>query len=451
MSGSTAQFVTSVEIKAVDTAQRLITGHAAAIGNKDRVGDVIDTGAFDRTLKENDDVLVFIGHDSSRLTVGEPVSIRPDTKGLLTQTRVYNTPAGDELLEVAKQRMASGKTLGMSIGYRTVKSRNSGGARHLLDVDLVEYSFLASPALAANPEATVTGVKRHKATGSGPVITTDDSYEELREDLATAAAIRLGRSYVSVCCTFSDHVIVAGYMDDDTHYWDIPYTLDADGEPELGEPSEVDPAFVPASAKARAIPPEEKPVKVWTAEMKAALPDSAFAFVEPGGVLDMERKTVPRTARHFAHHGADGLVDMDLLSAALQDAETSEHGPKVIAHLKRHAVKAGLPLFAVDGPDDAHTPEWTAGVAPQLLTLTVKMAGLAERAAADRQAMERLGLPTNGGERVNSALMTELKAARDHLTRMIDQAESIDRGEDGKLRVDLFRHRLAMLELEEVS
>src|SRR6266568_5054389 len=242
---------TRIEIKAVNTDQRIIDGWAGAIGNKDRTGDIIDKGAFDRTLKEHDDVVAFIGHDSSKLPVGEPISMRADADGLFTSTSVYNTPDGDALLEVARRRLARGKTLGMSIGYRTVKEKWVGSTRHLLDVDLVEYSFLASPDFAANPLATVTGVK---ATGTGPVITTDDSYEDLIDDLEDAAALALGAGYVYVCATFPDHVIVSTYSatDDGQVYYDFPYTLNADGEPELGEPTSVDPAYVPSDAKARA-------------------------------------------------------------------------------------------------------------------------------------------------------------------------------------------------------
>jgi len=439
---STQRLDTRVEIKAVDTAQRLIQGYAAAVGNKDRVGDIIDSGAFDRTLKENDDVLVFIGHDSSRLTVGEPVSMRADTKGLLTSTRVYNTPAGDELLEVAKQRMASGRTLGMSIGYRTVKDRYSGGARHLLDVDLLEYSFLASPILAANPEATVTGVKRRKATGVGPVITTEDSYEDLREDLAAAAALTLGRSYVSVCATFSDHVVVAGWMDDETHYWDIPYTLDADGEPQLGEPSEVDPAFVPAAAKARAMPQEEPLVKVWTPEMKAALPDDAFAFIEPGGTKDDGGLTTPRAKRHFAHHDTDGSVDEALLRAALAECKSDEGR----AHLLRHARAIGL--SEPSGHDDAHQKAWGKGAAPTILLVSAKLATLAEEVAAEQTSMTHLGMDTKDNQRMRAEMRQKLREVESDLHHVIDWADAVDRGEDGKAHVDLLRHKLQLMELE---
>lgn len=152
------------EIKALDDDERIIEGYASVFGNVDGQGDVIAPSAFDRTLKANPDVLVFIGHNAADIPVGQPVEIRPDGKGLYTRTYIYPTPRGDEILGYARRRLANGKTLGMSIGYRTLKSepeRDQGGrpARKLLDVELIEYSFLAAPQLAANRQAQVVAVK----------------------------------------------------------------------------------------------------------------------------------------------------------------------------------------------------------------------------------------------------------------------------------------------------
>lgn len=465
----TKRLYTRVEIKAVDTTERLITGHAAAVGNQDRVGDVIEKGAFDRTLKANPDVLVFIGHDASRLPVGEPSSMAEDYKGLLTTTKVYNTPAGDELLEVAKQRMQSGRTLGMSIGYRVAPggSKMVRGVRHLSDIDLLEYSFLASPMLAANPEATMTGVKgRRKAFGG--TSTVEESYEDLQSDLREAARAALPGMWVHVAATYPDHVIVcceAGYAsdgpmtpsesdtDEESQYWDFPYTLGADGEPTLGTPKPVQPAFVPGAAKdhIREQRKLEQPQRSTATVDLNSLPDSAFAFVEPGGAKDDEQKTVPRATRHFAHHAADGTVDLDLLRDALHEAEHSEHGSKAFAHLTRHAIKIGVSDPRSGGIDDAHAAAWSEGAAPRLMVVAAKLAALAEDVAADRSAMERLGLDTKNGDRLNSAMRLRLKDLHASLEQILEWADSIDRGEDGKARVDLFRHKLAMLELSEVS
>ncbi len=448
---------TQVEIKAVSTERREITGYAAASGNKDRTGDVIDTGAFDRTLTEHSDVPVFIGHDTSRLQVGEAISMKEDDAGLLTVTSVYDTPDGNALLEVAKRRLAKGKTLGMSIGYRTKSDKWVGNTRHLTDVDLVEYSFLASPDFAANPLAQMVGVKKRKATGSGPVITTDDSYEELMEDLEDAACMALGVMSCCVCATFPDHVVVSAYSmeDDDQHFWDIPYTLNADGEPELGTPTSVDPAFVPVEAKARAQhQTKERPMPTstrtvaWDAAFVSALPDSAFAHIEGGGTAtkDETGRTQPLSLRHYPHHNPDGSVDADHLEHALSHAPTAgDVGEKSLAHLAGHAHAALLGV-------DPHAPEWQEGAAAAMLSLVYKFDQIIMNIAKDRAAMERVGIDTKAGARLNSATREKLADLHISLGRILDWADAIEKGDDGKMRVEMFKHKLAMLKLlEEVS
>lgn len=59
-------------------------------------------------------------------------------------------------------------------------------------------------------------------------------------------------------------------------------------------------------------PPEELTVveqAVWSTEYVNDLPDSAFMFIEEGGELDDEGKTVPRTLRHFPIRDAEGNLD----------------------------------------------------------------------------------------------------------------------------------------------
>lgn len=179
------------------------------------------------------------------------------------------------------------------------------------------------------------------------------------------------------------------------------------------------------------------------------LPDSAFAFIEEGA-LDDEKKTVPRANRHFGHHAADGSIDAELLQTALHEAEHSAHGAKALAHLYRHAVKANLPLSG-DRQDDTHEPEWSQGAAPALLLASMKLFDLAEDIARAHEAMKRLGLDTKNGDRLNEATGARLKSLITDLSHIQDWAESIEKGEDGRLHVEMFRHKLAMLQLEEVS
>lgn len=76
------------------------------------------------------------------------------------------------------------------------------------------------------------------------------------------------------------------------------------------------------------------------AEMTASsindLPDSAFAYIEPGGSKDASGKTVPRSLRHFPIHDANHVRN------ALSRAPQSPFGDKAMPAIKKAAAKFGI-------------------------------------------------------------------------------------------------------------
>jgi hypothetical protein len=60
-----------------------------------------------------------------------------------------------------------------------------------------------------------------------------------------------------------------------------------------------------------------KSLAVWNTQYVNNLPDSAFAVIMPGGELDDEKKTKPRTLRKLPYRNADGKVDLPHLRNAL--------------------------------------------------------------------------------------------------------------------------------------
>lgn len=70
------------------------------------------------------------------------------------------------------------------------------------------------------------------------------------------------------------------------------------------------------------------------------LPDSAFAYIEPGGHKDAEGKTVPRSLRHFPIHDAAHV--RNALARIAQGAAFSKQAmPKVMAAAKRFGISVG--------------------------------------------------------------------------------------------------------------
>ena len=66
------------------------------------------------------------------------------------------------------------------------------------------------------------------------------------------------------------------------------------------------------------------------------LPDSAFAYIEPGGTKDSSGKTQPRGLRHFPIHDAAHTRN------ALARAPQSPHGDKAMPAIKQAAKKFGI-------------------------------------------------------------------------------------------------------------
>jgi HK97 family phage prohead protease len=142
-----------------DAKGRTIIGHAAVFGNRDSYGDIIEPGAFSKTLAERGHK-VKVGYNHFTL-IGKPIEMRQDDTGLYTESRISDTEAGRDVLTLVRDGVVDE----MSIAYETVKSwdeekEGSDGkiqrVRHLTELRLHEYGPVDH---AANEEAVISGVK----------------------------------------------------------------------------------------------------------------------------------------------------------------------------------------------------------------------------------------------------------------------------------------------------
>ena len=130
-------------------------GYAAVFGNIDALGDVIDQGAFTKTLAEHPRVPILWQHDTY-----EPIGVgsenTPDGYGLHAKGLIVPTLRGADALRLMRARAIGG----LSIGYKTIQSQSGKSAdgykRKLMEVRLYEYSLVTFP---ANDLAQVTQVK----------------------------------------------------------------------------------------------------------------------------------------------------------------------------------------------------------------------------------------------------------------------------------------------------
>jgi HK97 family phage prohead protease len=157
----------------------------------------------------------------------------------------------------------------------------------------------------------------------------------------------------------------------------------------------------------------------WTAAFVNTLPDSAFAYIEPGGDQDEEGKTVPRSLRHFPHHGSDGAVDLPHLRNALSRAPQSPLGDRALPHLKRHASAAGVGESA---DHDEHEHAADPAELPYAERLERALADVAGIATASQ---ERLGIRAKEGRRLSAATRRHLSALMEQMHTIRGQLETL--------------------------
>lgn len=142
------------------------TGYGAVFGNVDAYKDIIDPGAFKRTIKNHNQVIpILFNHDPNK-EIALTSAMAEDEHGLLLSGKLYISDDAKMDLKDAretyikmKQRQAAGKPIGMSIGYDTVqdyKDKDDQEIRHLKEIKLWETSIVTFP---ANELATITGIK----------------------------------------------------------------------------------------------------------------------------------------------------------------------------------------------------------------------------------------------------------------------------------------------------
>lgn len=128
-------------------------GYASVFGNVDSYGDIVERGAFTKTIAEkNGNVPILWQHDPYE-PIGVSASMEEDSRGLFTVGKLnLDVRRGAEAHSLMRQKALKG----LSIGYRTVKDAIDGANRRLQELDLWEYSPVTFP---ANQLAAVTAVK----------------------------------------------------------------------------------------------------------------------------------------------------------------------------------------------------------------------------------------------------------------------------------------------------
>jgi uncharacterized protein len=144
-----------LELKSPPGEDGVFEGYASVFGVVDQGLDVVERGAFAKTLGTRK-VKMLWQHDTAQ-PIGTWESISEDDHGLFVRGRLIpDVEKGREAMALLK----AGAIDSMSIGYRTIEAEastaNGRGVRKLTEIDLFEISLVTFPML---PDAKVTDVK----------------------------------------------------------------------------------------------------------------------------------------------------------------------------------------------------------------------------------------------------------------------------------------------------
>lgn len=165
-------FKFDIDVKSIDEEEGTFTGYAATFSSTpDSYGDVIDPGAFKKTIKERGDRIKILFNHLINEPIGKPIELSEDKVGLLVKGKLtLGVQRAKEVLALMKDGVINE----MSIGYDTITETIVKGVRHLKEVKLYDTSPVV---FAANPEAMITGVKKATSFGNLPLADRDRAWD----------------------------------------------------------------------------------------------------------------------------------------------------------------------------------------------------------------------------------------------------------------------------------
>ena len=140
--------------KAGTDGSLIIKGYGAIFGNIDSYGDIINPGAFTKTLQERKDRIAFCEQHDIYNPIGKILDIKEDSTGLWLQVKI--SAAEQDIQTKIKEDILKE----MSIGYRTINAMagtvDGKDVTYLNEIMLYEISLVT---IAANPLAVITDMK----------------------------------------------------------------------------------------------------------------------------------------------------------------------------------------------------------------------------------------------------------------------------------------------------
>ncbi len=134
------------------------TGYASIFGNKDLGNDIIEKGAFMRSLRRKGakKIKMLYQHDTKE-PIGVFDQVKEDDDGLYVKGRLaMGTQKGREVYELMKMGAIDGLSVGYRVDSKGYDYDKRKRTRNLKEVDLMEISAVTFP---MNPSARIQAVK----------------------------------------------------------------------------------------------------------------------------------------------------------------------------------------------------------------------------------------------------------------------------------------------------
>jgi HK97 family phage prohead protease len=129
-------------------------GYASIFGNIDSYGDIVEPGAFQKTIEDMANRIKVLWNHNWMHPIGRPIAMQEDSKGLYVKAKISPTTMGKDVLTLLKDGVVNELSIGYSTEVEEWDSTNK--TRKLKQVKLYEFSPVT---WAANDMATITGVK----------------------------------------------------------------------------------------------------------------------------------------------------------------------------------------------------------------------------------------------------------------------------------------------------
>lgn len=140
------------ELKDADEKSGIVKGYGSVFGNIDSDGDIINKGAYTKTITENGNRVKYLYQHDMDKPLGKMVNLYEDEKGLVFEAEIPKTTLGRDVMELMK----AGVITENSVGILPIRKEMVEGNRHINEVKLYEISAVT---LAANDQAMIMDVK----------------------------------------------------------------------------------------------------------------------------------------------------------------------------------------------------------------------------------------------------------------------------------------------------